>query len=402
MRLNRFVYAVTGVVMLLFAGVVYAWSVISSPIAKEFVQWSSTQLSLTFTLCMVFFCLGGFLSGLAAGKIKAKLKLYLSALLFIIGFFIASKAQSLAALYMGYGVLCGLASGLVYNTVLSVISQWFPDRQGFISGFLLMGFGLGSMMIGSIFTSVTPDTIGGWRGTFMVFGIVVAAVIFAGSFFIVKPSDKNIVKYKSQLSKTKPRKSSADFTSIQMVKTPSFWMFFFWATFLSAAGLALISQATPFAKQLGPDVDMSVIAFVVGLISIFNGIGRVCFGYLFDKLGRKRTMQIITVMFILCCLMLSSSIVLSSFPMAVTGFICTGFCYGGITPTNSAFANSFFGSKHYPINYSIINLNLIIASTGSTIAGSLYDASGSYLSTFLLMTVVSIAALIISLFIRER
>lgn len=401
MKLNRYVYAIAGVLILLFSGVVYAWSVISTPIAKEFTQWTSAQLSLTFTLCMVFFCLGGFLSGLTAGKVKVKPKLYLSALLFVIGFFIASKAQSLPTLYIGYGIICGLASGLVYNTVLSVISRWFPDKQGFISGFLLMGFGLGSMIIGSIFTSVTPDATGSWRRTFLAFGVIVAFVIIAGSFFIVKPQDEDVAEYKSQLSKAASG-SDICFTPIQMVKSSSFWLFFLWATFLSATGLALISQATPFARQLSPHTDMSVIAFVVGLISIFNGIGRVLFGYLFDRLGRRRTMNIVTVMFILCCMVLSASIMLSSFSLAVAGFIGTGFCYGGITPTNSAFASIFFGSRYYPINYSIINLNLIIASTGSTIAGSLYDTSGSYMSTFLLMAGVSIAALIISLFIRER
>ena len=57
-NLNRWVYAIAGVVILLFAGLVYAWSVLSGPIAAEFAQWTKAQLSLTFTLVMICFCIG--------------------------------------------------------------------------------------------------------------------------------------------------------------------------------------------------------------------------------------------------------------------------------------------------------------------------------------------------------
>ena len=77
-----------------------------------------------------------------------------------------------------------------------------------------------------------------------------------------------------------------------------------------------------------------------------------------------------------------------SFPVLVLGFIVGGLAYGGITPTNSAFISSYYGRKHYPVNFSIINTNLIVASFGSTIAGSLYDASMSYMSTIAMIVVL--------------
>ena len=62
-NLNRWVYAIAGVVILLFAGLVYAWSVLSGPIAAEFAQWTKAQLSLTFTLVMICFCIGCMICG---------------------------------------------------------------------------------------------------------------------------------------------------------------------------------------------------------------------------------------------------------------------------------------------------------------------------------------------------
>ena len=71
-HLNRWIYAALGVLILVFAGLIYAWSVLSSPIATEFSDWSKGSLSLTFTLAMSFFCLGGLVAGLVAGKIKER------------------------------------------------------------------------------------------------------------------------------------------------------------------------------------------------------------------------------------------------------------------------------------------------------------------------------------------
>ena len=142
-QLNRWVYAIVGVVVLLFAGLVYAWSVLSTPIGAEFTGWTKAQLSLTFTLVMILFCIGSLLCGLLAGKLSAKNAVRLGAVLFLAGFFIASRCQSPLTLYLGFGVLCGLGSGLSYNAVMSTMVRWFPDRPGLISGVLTAAISLG-------------------------------------------------------------------------------------------------------------------------------------------------------------------------------------------------------------------------------------------------------------------
>lgn len=161
-QLNRWVYAIVGVIVLLFAGLVYAWSVLSTPIGAEFTGWTKAQLSLTFTLVMILFCIGSLLCGLLAGRLSAKNAVRLGAVLFLAGFFIASRCQSPLTLYLGFGVLCGLGSGLSYNAVMSTMVRWFPDRPGLISGVLLMGFGGGSFLIGKLYQAWTPAGVGGW------------------------------------------------------------------------------------------------------------------------------------------------------------------------------------------------------------------------------------------------
>lgn len=354
---------------------------------------------------MAFFCIGGFVGGLLAGKVNVKINVWASAILFFIGFFIASRSSTTTMLYLGYGVLGGFASGLVYNAVMSTISRWFPDKPGLISGILLMGFGFGSFFVGKVYQAMTPAGPGvdAWRDTFFIFGIVLLAAIGVCGLFFVKPTAEDLAKLKVEgpVKKSNNKEEGIEAAPAEMLKTTSFWLYFVWAILLSAAGLALISQATGVATEVGPDVDASTIATVVGLISICNGIGRVCFGGLFDKIGRGRTMTLISVAFIVSVSILVLALTQKSFTLIIVGFICTGFSYGGVTPTNSAFISAFYGRKNYPVNFSIINMNLLIASFGSTIAGMLYDASGSFLSTFFMMIGAGVLAVVCNLFIRS-
>jgi len=401
MKLNRWVYAIAGVIIMLFAGLIYAWSIFAGPIKLEFTSWTSAQLSLTFTICMSCFCLGSLIAGLVSKKVNVKVNIYIAAVLFLLGFFIASKTTSLMMLYIGYGILCGLASGLTYNSVMSTMSKWFPERQGLISGILLMGFGFGSMLIGSAYTAITPYMAKGWHASFLYLGIILAVILFIGSFFFVEPGKDFVPPSNSKAKKSKNREQGLDLTPVQMVKRSSFILYFLWSTLLSAAGLALISQANPFAQQIGPNINASTIAFVVGLISICNGIGRVIFGALFDGIGRRLTMLIINVAFLISIGILILAITANSFTLVIVGFVCMGFSYGGVTPTNSAFINAFYGPTNYPVNFSIVMLALMLASFGGTIAGVLYDASGSYLSTLFLMIGAGAIALVSSLFIKK-
>ena len=155
-KLNRWVYAAFGVVILLFAGMVYAWSVLSGPIAQEYPQWTNAQLSLTFTIVMTLFCVGCMAGGFLSGKVSAKIYVWAAAAMFLGGFMLSARITSLMGLYIGFGVICGFASGLAYNAVMGTISRWFPDKQGLISGVLLMGFGLSSFLVGKIFQMCTP------------------------------------------------------------------------------------------------------------------------------------------------------------------------------------------------------------------------------------------------------
>ena len=394
-QLNRWVYAIAGVIVLLFAGLVYAWSVLSTPIAAEFTAWTKAQLSLTFTLVMIFFCIGSLLCGLLSGRLSAKNAVRLGAALFLTGFFLASRCHSPLTLYLGFGVLCGLGSGLSYNAVMSTMVRWFPDKPGLISGVLLMGFGGGSFLIGKLYQAWTTADVGGWRISFLVLGVVCFVVLAVCSFFFVAPgADFTAPAGKGGRAVAAPLE---DCKPTVMLRRPAFWLFYIWAIAVSAAGLALISQASGIVWEISADQTASSVATIVGLISICNAVGRVLFGGVFDKYGRSLSMQLVNILFVAASGVLLAALGSRSVPLVIAGFMVGGLAYAGVTPSCSAFCRAYFGPTHYPVNFPLIVSNLIFASFGSTISGALYDASGSYNSTFFLIIGLAAAGVLCSL-----
>lgn len=400
---KRWFYAGVGTIILLFAGLVYAWSVLASPLAAYFTEWNQAQLSLTFTICMSFFCFGGLAGGLTSKKISVKVNMFISGILFCLGFFIASRAESLAMLYIGYGVLAGFASGFVYNGVMSCVTKWFTDKPGLISGVLLMGFGIGSFIIGKVYQAFTPAGPGvdAWRNSFFVFGIVLVVVLVIGGLLVKAPGADFVPPAPAKKKESAKKEEGIEATPGQMLKRPSFWLYFLWSVTLSAAGLALISQASGIVLEINPAAAAGTVATVVGLISILNGVGRVICGVLFDKIGRKATMFVVCFIFVAAVGLLIASLMAKSFILIIVAFMVSGLAYGGVTPMNSAFIGAFFGMKNYPVNYPIINMNLLVASFGGTIAGAMYDSSGSYLSTFMIMLGAVVVAIISTALIRR-
>lgn len=398
---NRWKYVIIGVIVLLLAGLVYTWTVMSKTIGAEHSDWSAAQLSLTFTLVMAFFCIGGLVAGILSKRISPKLLMLASAVLFVIGFFVASlTGASPVMLYLGFGVLCGLGSGFAYNSVISTMSAWFPDKQGLISGILLMGFGFSAFLIGKVFAAAAPPTGDDtWKTVFRILGVLILVVFVICSFFFVRPGAD--FKPPAAAKKKAVREPACDISTGEMVRRPAFWFIFLWAVFASSSGLALVSQASGITGQTAPDMNAGTVATVVGLISILNGIGRVIFGTIFDKKGFRLTIILDTIVFLIAAVIIMTSLRSGSATLLVVGFIVGGLAYGGIMPVNAAIVRDFFGGTWYPTNFSLITLNLLPASFASTLAGKLYDMTGTYVTITVMMMIATVISFVLFLMIRR-
>lgn len=380
---HRLVPAVSGVLIMLLSGLIYAWSVFKLPIAAEFSQVSEQSMAFTFTLAMAFFCVGGLVGGFWRG-LSARAELLISAAFFLAGFLVAAAAQGMAFLYLGFGVLGGLASGLSYHAVMRTVCRWFPDQQGFLSGILLMGFGLGSFLIGKVFTALTPETVGAWRVSFRVMGVGLAVLIPLGAVAMAPPR---------QESSSRPGKTGAGDTPRQMLRQKAFWVFLVWAVLMTMSGLVIVGHGSGMVREIAPQAAAGTVATIVGLMSVSNAVGRVFSGKLLDTKGYRVSMAVVCGMFLLASGMIALAISTKRFWLGVAAFVAAGLAYGGVTPTNSNFASARFGPAHYDVNYPLVNLNLLAASYGSTLAGMLYDRSQSYLPSCGLIALCALVGL---------
>ena len=376
-------------VLLLFLGLIYAWSVFRIPLETEF-GWTASQASLVFSVSMMLFCLGGLVSGMLQKKYSVRITLMLGALCMLAGFGAASKAQGLLGICCTYSLLCGFGVGLGYNSCLSVVMTWFPDKKGLVSGIALMGFGFGGMVFGTLSAKLISSI--GWRSTFMIFAVLFFGVILV-SAFILKTAP---AEFSARMAAGKNAKATlAEMDWKQMLSTRQFWLYFVWAIMLSAAGLAIMNEATPFAQCFVGE-NLAKAAALAGTVSIANGVGRIIFGQLFDKAGYRKTMLGVCAAFICAAgaLLLANSTM--SIPALVLGFVLLGLSYGGVTPTNSAYVSYFFGSRNYAFNFSIINLNLIVASYLGPACSSL-----SYAGTFAVILVFGLLGIGVTMAVKE-
>ena len=398
---KRWLYLAVGVFTMLFSGVLYAWSILKIPFKEDF-GWDDKTLALNFTLTMCFFCLGAFFGSLICKRIGPKITLIIAGLLVGVGFistgFLNDSLPYL--LYITYALLAGTGIGISYNVVVSTVNSWFPDKKGFCSGCLMMGFGISTLLLGNVVSKLFEIEAIGWSKAYVLLGTVVGVVLIIAGIILRKPSaDIVFPEAKAKKSVKKEGFEVRDFTTKEMLKSFTFWRAFVFMILITAVGNTVIS----FARDLVLSVDATpaLATTLVGVLSIFNGLGRILTGALYDALGRKLTMLFSNVLTIFAAGLTLVAVLTTSLPLCIVGLCLTGLSYGSSPTITSAFTASFYGTKHFPTNYSITNFNLIVASFIATFSSSLLASTGSYVAPFILLLTLAVAALGLNFTIRK-
>ncbi len=398
---KRWFYLVVGVFTMLFSGVLYAWSILKIPF-KTIFNWEDSTLAFNFTLTMCFFCLGAFFGSLICKKAGPKLTLIISGILVGIGFvstgFLTKDVPNL--LYITYAVLTGSGIGIAYNVVVSTVCSWFPDKKGLCSGSLMMGFGVSTLLLGNIINILFENKSFGFSKTYILLGIVIGIVIIFAGLLLKRPDSNTVLPIaKAKKAVSKENFETRDFTTKEMLKSFTFWRAFVCMAFITAVGNTVIS----FARDLMLSVDAvpTLATTLVGVLSVFNGIGRIITGAFYDSLGRRITMVTANILTIVAAGVTLLAVFIHSLPLCIIGLCLTGVSYGSCPTVTSAFSASFYGQKHFSTNYSITNFNLIVASFIATFSNSLLISTGSYTTPFVLLLVLSVSAMGLNLSIKK-
>jgi OFA family oxalate/formate antiporter-like MFS transporter len=291
---KRWLIALSGVIMMTILGTVYAWSVFVKPITQLPYGWDKASVAVVFMIIIGMIGLsaafGGILVDLKGPKFVATLGVILYGIGVLLGG-VALNAGNIWLLYIGYGVVGGAGNGLAYVVPIATLIRWFPDRRGLITGMSVMGFGLGAFFIGKIVPGLINNM--GVANAFFVLGAVYLVVNVLAATILRNPPAGWLPDGFTPSAKTV---SAADsFSWAEAKKTPQWYMIWGMLFLNISAGMGLLSKLSPMAqdviKAAQGITDEKQLAIAGGAVlataSIFNGLGRLFWAAVSDKIGRK-------------------------------------------------------------------------------------------------------------------
>ena len=184
-----------------------------------------------------------------------------------------------------------------------------------------------------------------------------------------------------------------------MLKRFSFWRAFVYLICLAAVGNSVISFARDLALSVGATTALATT--IVGVLAVCNGLGRIFTGALFDAVGRKVTMIASAVLTIAAATIALLAVQMSSLPFCIAGLCLAGLSYGASPTVSATFTSAFYGQKHFPTNFSIMNFSLIFTSFLATVNSKLFVSTGGYTAPFILLLILGTVSLALTLSIRK-
>ncbi|MHC9001537.1 L-lactate MFS transporter [Enterococcus bulliens] len=388
MKHQRYIVATAGILLHLMIGSVYAFSVFSVPIAMK-TNWSESSISFTFSLAIFFLGMSAAFMGRLVERFGPTATGTLSGICYGLGTIltgVAIYANELWLLYLGYGIIGGLGLGAGYVTPVSTIIKWFPDKRGLATGLAIMGFGFAALLTGPIAQQLMESI--GLVNTFYVLGVVYGIVIIAAAQFIKQPQTKAVDQ----------KNASHEMTANQAVRTPAFIYLWLMLFINISCGIGLVSAASPMAQEMTA-MSPTVAAFMVGILGLFNGFGRLIWATLSDYIGRPMTF---TVMFIVNIAMFFSILTLGNMYLFVLAFCLLLSCYGAGFSVIPAYLGDVFGTRELgAIHGYILTAWAMAGLAGPILLSYMHEKTGSYLSSLAILIGLNLIAVTLSIVIRR-
>ena len=396
---KRWMPVAASIAIQLCLGTAYIWSLFQTNIAIGLFGGDNAKAVLTFSLLLFMLSIGGTLGGMLQKKLSPRTVVILGGLILGCGFIGASFSTSANPwfLWISYGCVGGIGMGFIYSTTIGICQRWWPDKRGLITGIIVAALGLGGVLftpiVRSLIKTFTTDVVGaGELKTFMVLGIIFIVVCCLGGLFMINPpKDYNPANW---IPKLNANITTINYTAKEMVRTYQFYLITASLLLACMGGLMMIGFASPIAVAKG----MAEVASVgVIVISIFNSVGRLFWGWISDKLGRKKT-----ILLLLC-----GTAILSLLVNLATGYLIfvliglIGFIYGGFLSTFPALLADYYGAKNMAYNYGIVLIGFGIGAVVSSYIGGHYKnvAATDINLMFPAFIIASIAAVLAIVFI---
>ncbi len=333
--------------------------------------------------------------------------------------------------FLGCGFIGGIGQGLGYITPVSTLIKWFPDRRGMATGFAIMGYG-GGAMIGSplavwLMARTAHAGVSGVAPTLMLMGVIYFVAMSLGALgFRVPPAGWRPSGW-TPTTQTAGSMITNRHVHLNVAwRTPQFWLIWGVLGLNVTAGIAVIAMASPMFQEvfggrllgLEPHAALSdaqkaaivaAAAGLVGLISLFNSVGRILWASASDYLGRKRTYFIFFALGMVLYALLPTWGHLGLAGLFVASICIILTMYGGGFATVPAYLADIFGTQMVgAIHGRLITAWSVAGVVGPALIAKLREAQLAggvpknlvYDRTLYIMAGLLLAGLLCNLFIR--
>ncbi len=372
---TRWVQLILGLVcMMAISSPQYVWTLFTKPLGAA-LGATAAGVQVTFSILIVLQTFFSPFQGWLVEKFGPRWLIAAGAGLTGLSWVLAASATSLAGLYLTYGLLGGLGTGIVYIGVVGQMVGWFPDRRGFAAGMVAAGYGMGAIV--TTFPIADSLAADGYGATLLKFGLIFGAVGVLAALGLRAPPAAAVP--------ARLAGGAADADTASMLRNPVFWLMFAMMSMMSTSGLMVTSQIGAFSGDFGI-AKLAVWGFAALPLALTidrfcNGLTRPFFGWVSDRIGRENTMALA---FGLEGLAMAAWLASAGNPLLfvlMSGVVFFG--WGEIFSLFPATLTDTFGATHATKNYGCLYIAQGIgAILGGPVASLLHDATGSWSPVF--------------------
>ena len=375
--MNRWNCVIGGVLMNLALGALYGWSLFVPALQQE-LHLTREQASNIFSIAVAVFAIGFLIGGRLQDKKGPYLVSMIGSILFGLGFVLTSHSSSLNAMYLTFGIVVGIGAGFGYVTPIAVVSKWFPDRRGLVVGISVGAFGAGSAILGPVIPGLIASH--GWQTVMLWMGVIYLVSTLIGAQLLKNPPPGWTPPGWKPSASSPSRATAVDYSPSEMLATPQFWRLLFGYAFGISAGLMVISQLLPYARQAMPQAGAALAGTAITVGAIGNAGGRILSGWLSDSVGRVKTLSLMVLISALALPLLGRT---HSIALLWPLLVIVYYCYGTQLSVYASTTADFFGAKNVGTNYGFVFLAFGVAGiVGPKLGGRIYDQFKSYTPAF--------------------
>ena len=376
----------------------YVWTLFTKPLAAK-LGVPLSQLQITFSMLIVLQTFFSPFQGSLIERFGARRLIALGTLMSGLSWILASQASSIGMLYLSYGLVGGLGTGIVYVGVVGQMVRWFPDRRGFAVGMVAAGYGMGAIL--TTFPISSALAAKGLETTLWQFGLLFAVIGVLASQALRSPDASTALPTPMSGS---GQVGGKDMAPRQMLRTPLFWLMFIMMTMMSTSGLMVTSQMATFARDFGVASMMvfglAALPLALTIDRLTTGLTRPFFGWVSDHCGRENTM-----FFAFALEGIAMALWLLTRDNAVLFVLLSGVVFFGWGEIFSLFPSTLtdtFGTRYATANYGWLYISQGIGSIlGGPLAALMHEKTGSWVPVFSSAITLDIVTAVLALVVLK-